>query len=115
MSEAEEIMPEIIFTANIELDIPISINGVKTDRLVMRRAKLKDIRNASKMAGKDQEEQEIRLFSILTDCAPSDLEELDYADYGKLQDAFQRLVKVRSRNRRAAVTIRSMEQHGDVG
>ncbi|MDE2389591.1 MAG: phage tail assembly protein [Betaproteobacteria bacterium] len=78
-------------TETVKLSIPIQINGVSTDRLVMRRPKLKDFRNAAKMAGKDQEEQEIRLFCILTDCAPSDLEELDFADYRKLQRAFQRL------------------------
>lgn len=93
MSQAEEKKQGITVTETIILTIPIQINGVTTDRLVMRRPKLKDIRNASKVAGKDEEEQEIRLFSSLTDCAPSDLEELDYADYGKLQAAFQRMVK----------------------
>lgn len=85
--------PDIRTNEVIKLSIPIQINGVTVDRLSMRRPKLKDFRNASKIAGKDAEEQEIRLFSILTDCAPNDLEELDYADYGKLQDTFQRLVK----------------------
>ena len=89
----EENKTGITMTETVNLSIPIQINGVTTDRLVMRRPKLKDIRNASKVAGKDEEEQEIRLFSLLTDCAPSDLEELDYADYGKLQTAFQRMVK----------------------
>jgi hypothetical protein len=89
----EENKTGITMTETVKLGIPIQINGVTTDRLVMRRPKLKDIRNASKVAGKDEEEQEIRLFSLLTDCAPSDLEELDYADYGKLQAAFQRMVK----------------------
>lgn len=93
MSEAEENKPGTPVAETVKLGIPIQINGVTTDRLVMRRPKLKDFRNASKMAGKDPEEQEIRLFCILTDCAPSDLEELDYADYGKLQNAFQHMVK----------------------
>lgn len=90
--------PDTQMSEVISLGIPIKINGVLTDRLVMRRPKLKDLRNASKTAGKDAEEQEIRLFSILTDCAPSDLEELDYADYGKLQDTFQRMVEVSIRS-----------------
>lgn len=89
--EKQEIPP---VTETIKLLFPIEINGVKTDRLVMRRPKLKDIRNASKLAGKDTEEQEIRLFCFLTDCAPNDIEELDYAEYGKLQEAFQRLAKI---------------------
>lgn len=100
MSDAEENKPDITMTETVKLSIPIQINGVTTDRLVMRRAKLKDIRNASKIAGEDLEEQEIRLFSILTDCAPSDLEELDYADYGKLQSVFQSMVKGGNRNQR---------------
>lgn len=77
----------------IKLEFPIKINGILTDQLTMRRPKLKDFRNASQLAGKDAEEQEIRLFSTLADCAINDLEELDYADYGKLQDVFRRMVK----------------------
>lgn len=93
MNNNEEKSNSVAMTETVELNIPIQINGVTTDRLVMRRPKLKDARNASKMAGNDREEEEIRLFCILIDCAPSDLEELDYADYGKLQNAFQRLSK----------------------
>lgn len=93
MTQIDNKETEIVITETISLNIPIQINGVTTDRLVMRRPKLKDVRNASKVAGKDEEEQEVRLFSLLTDCAPSDLEELDYADYGKLQATFQRMVK----------------------
>lgn len=93
MNNDQEKQKTPAMTETVNLLLPITINGVRTDRLVMRRPKLKDIRNASKVAGKDEEEQEIRLFSLLTDCAPSDLEELDYADYGKLQETFQRMVK----------------------
>lgn len=93
MSNDQEKQKTPTMTETVKLSFPVTINGVSTDRLVMRRPKLKDIRNASKVAGKDEEEQEIRLFSLLTDCAPSDLEELDYADYGKLQETFQRMVK----------------------
>lgn len=93
MSNDQEKQKTPAMTETVNLSFPITINGVSTDRLVMHRPKLKDIRNASKVAGKDEEEQEIRLFSLLTDCAPSDLEELDYADYGKLQETFQRMVK----------------------
>lgn len=98
MSDIEQSDKAVPATETIKLSFPIQINGVKTDRLVMRRAKLKDVRNASKVAGNDEEEQEIRLFSLLTDCAPSDLEELDYADYSEIQETFRRMVKRRSRN-----------------
>lgn len=93
MSDNKQPDKAVRVTETINLLFPIEINGVKTDRLVMRRPKLKDIRNASRVSGKDTEEQEIRLFSFLTDCAPNDLEELDYADYGRLQETFQRMVK----------------------
>ena len=93
MSDNEQPDKAVSATETIKLSFPIQINGVKTDRLVMRRPKLKDIRNASKVAGNNTEEQEVRLFSFLTDCAPNDLEELDYADYGRLQETFQRMVK----------------------
>lgn len=98
MSDNEQPDKTVPVTETIKLSFPIEINGVKTDRLVMRRAKLKDVRNASKVAGNDEEEQEIRLFSLLTDCAPSDLEELDYADYSEIQETFRRMVKRRSRS-----------------
>lgn len=77
----------------IKLEFPIKINGILTDQLTMRRPKLKDFRNTGQIAGKDAEEQEVRLFSTLTDCAIDDLGELDYADYGKLQDVFRGMVK----------------------
>lgn len=79
-------------SVTIELSAPIQLNGgVTVNRLHLRRPKLKDIRTA-RLAGKDEEERELRLFAILSDCAPSDLEELDFADYRKLQDTFQGMV-----------------------
>lgn len=78
-------------SVTVELSAPIPLNGVSVNRLHLRRPKLKDIR-AARMTGKDEEERELRLFAILADCAPSDLEELDFADYRKLQDTFQGMV-----------------------
>lgn len=78
-------------SVTVELSVPITLNGVTVNRLHLRRPKLKDIRTA-RVAGKDEEERELRLFAILSDCAPSDLEELDFADYRKLQDTFQGMV-----------------------
>lgn len=77
---------------SVPLSEPITINGVTVDTLVMRRPKLKDVR-AAQMVGKDEEEWELRLFAILLDCAPSELEELDFADYRKLQATFQGMVE----------------------
>ena len=78
-------------SVSIELTEPITLNGVTVNRLHLRRPKLKDIRTA-RMAGKDEEERELRLFALLSDCAPSDLEDLDFADYRKLQETFQGMV-----------------------
>lgn len=76
----------------IKLEFPIRINGVVVNQLSMRRPKLKDIRDAAKVAGKDEEERELRLFSMLTDCATTDIEELDLADYRNIQNTFQKMV-----------------------
>ena len=78
-------------SVTIELSAPIPLNGVTVNRLHLRRPKLKDIRTA-RLAGSDEEERELRLFALLSDCAPSDLEELDFADYRKLQETFQGMV-----------------------
>ncbi|MBV6447300.1 phage tail assembly protein [Nitrosomonas sp.] len=75
----------------IKLSFPIKINGVTTDQLVMRRMSTKDQRIAWKLSKGDNAEFEFILLCRLTDCAPNDLEELDFADYRKLQRAFQRL------------------------
>ncbi len=86
----------------IKLDFPIKVNGVLTDQLVMRRFTVKDWRAAGRLAGNDDEEREIRLFSMLTDCAVNDLEGLDFADYGKLQAAFQRVSSNPFKNKSSA-------------
>jgi hypothetical protein len=75
----------------IKLSFPINVNGVTTDQLVMRRMSTKDQRIAWKLSKGDNAEFEFILLCRLTDCAPNDLEELDFADYRKLQRAFQRL------------------------
>ena len=48
MNNDQEKQKTPAMTETVNLLLPITINGVRTDRLVMRRPKLKDIRNASK-------------------------------------------------------------------
>ena len=85
-SQDETLLKEII-----ELSFPIKVNGIMTDRLAMRRMLTKDQRVAMRLSKGDEAEFEIILFSRLTDCAINDLEELDFADYRKLQKAFLRI------------------------
>ena len=68
----------------ITLDHPLTIDGKQVSELSMRRPKVKDQRNAEKAAA-DDAGREIHLFSALTGVNPEDLEELDMADYVKLQ------------------------------
>lgn len=93
MNDKEENTRQSEFSLNeiIKLSFPIKVNGIVTDQLVMRRMSTKDQRIALRLSKGDQAELEFILFSRLTDCAPNDLEELDFADYRKLQRAFQRL------------------------
>jgi hypothetical protein len=72
---------------NIKLDYPLTIDGKQVSELSVRRPKVKDQRNAEK-AATDNAGQEISLFSALTGINPEDLEELDMADYTKLQQAY---------------------------
>jgi hypothetical protein len=83
--------PDIQMGEIIQLDFPIKVNGIMTDQLAMRRMLAKDQRIAMRLSKGDEAEFEIILFSRLTDCAINDLEELDFADYRKLQQAFLRI------------------------
>lgn len=71
----------------IELDYPIQKDGTKISSMEMRRPKVKDTKNADKAAS-DDAGKELQLFSYLTGQNPEDLEEMDMADYRKLQDAY---------------------------
>jgi hypothetical protein len=83
--------PDMQMNEIIKLSFPIKVNGIVTDQLVMRRMLTKDQRIAMRLSKGDEAEFEIILFSRLTDCAINDLEELDFADYRKLQGAFLRI------------------------
>jgi len=74
----------------IKLDYPITVAGAETKELNMRRPKVRDLRDAQK-AGKSatDAEVEIRLFANLCEVAPSVIEELDMADYSKVQERYQ--------------------------
>lgn len=72
----------------IALDYPIEADGVRLERLSIRRPKVRDLLTANKSGGGDEVAREIRLFANLCEVAPEVIEDLDMADYGKLQDAY---------------------------
>jgi hypothetical protein len=72
----------------IELQHPISIDGVQVKTLRLRRPKVRDMLTVETASGHDAE-KEIQLFAHLCEVNPSDLHELDMADYAKLQQVYQ--------------------------
>lgn len=86
MTEEKDIRPE----APIKLDFAIEVGGVKTDRLVMRRPKVKDQLLAKQQGGLDPQEQEIRFFANLCMVSPEEIKELDFTDYAKLQQQIEK-------------------------
>lgn len=75
---------------SIELKYPITIDGTETSVLHMRRPKVRDqlLVEKSGLAGKGNAAQEVLLIANLCEVAPGDLENLDMADYKKLQETF---------------------------
>lgn len=72
---------------DIALDYPITIDGAKVAILAMRRPKVADILAAQKLKG-DEAEREVRIMANLCDVTPADIQNLDLADYTKLQETF---------------------------
>lgn len=71
----------------IELKHPVTIAGRETKTLSMRRPKVKDQLAADKSSGSNAE-KEIRLFANLCEVEPSVIEELDLADYRRVQEVY---------------------------
>lgn len=72
----------------VKLEYPVEVGGVVTKSLSMRRPKVRDDKDARRGV-KDPADQEVRLFANLCEVAPDVIEELDLADYQRLQDAFR--------------------------
>lgn len=73
---------------DITLDYPIKINGAEVTRIRLRRPKTRDTLIARKLHG-DSAEQEIALIANLAEWTPEDVQELDVADYRKVQQALE--------------------------
>lgn len=71
----------------IALDYPVKVNGVAVDTLQMRRPKVRDMIAAEKGGGGNAE-TEVRLFANLCEVAPAVIEDVDMADYTRLQEEY---------------------------
>lgn len=69
----------------IKLDHPIDFEGAKLSEIILRRPKVADV-TAARKGNKDEAEQEVQLMAKLAGLPPSAIEELDIADYKKLQE-----------------------------
>lgn len=75
-------------TAKIELEFPITIEGVEVKHLVMRRPKVRDEVAFTKSKG-DEADKTLSLMANLCEVTPDDLMELDSSDFKKLEEQFQ--------------------------
>lgn len=69
----------------IDLQYPIDFEGGKLSKVELRRPKVSDVVKARKGL-KDEAEQEVTLISKLSGLPPAAIEDLDVADYKKLQE-----------------------------
>lgn len=72
----------------IELKYPIIIDGIKLEKLTMRRSKVRDRLAVSNMKENSDEQKEIRLFANLCEVSAKTIEELDEIDYLQVQKAY---------------------------
>jgi len=76
----------------ITLKHPVKLaSGKELTKLVLRRAKVRDLKEAQRRSDK-AEEQELALLALLCGLAPEDLEELDLSDYRALTDSFRAML-----------------------
>ena len=71
----------------IPLKHPVTHDGTTHERLQMRRAKARDSRDAWR-PNEGPAAQEIRLFASLCEVPPEVVEELDMADYLRVQEEY---------------------------
>lgn len=74
--------------ATIELKYPVTISGLETTALSMRRPKVRDMLAGDKK-GKSDAEKEIHIFANLCEVDPDVIQELDMVDYAEIQKTYQ--------------------------
>lgn len=63
--------------------------GVPIEQVHVKGVKVRDMKNAQRMAGDDQASYETALIGIACDLLPEDLDNMSMRDYGQLQARFQ--------------------------
>lgn len=82
-------------TAKIELSFPIEVSGVEVNHLIMRRPKVRDLIAAQKSGGTEAE-MGVVLVANLCELTPTDVGELDAADWDKCEVQVQAFKQARS-------------------
>jgi hypothetical protein len=72
----------------IKLTEPIKIDGILVSELTLRRPKVRD-RLAVERMGNSDAEKEVALIANLASISREAVEELDLADYSKIQEVLQ--------------------------
>ena len=72
----------------ITLNRPVTMDGTTHTTLTMRRPKVRDSRDAQRGGGTNAD-SEIRLFANLCEVTPAVIEELDMADYIRMQKVYE--------------------------
>lgn len=72
-------------STRIDLTWPVTVDGETVSSLAMRRPKVRDIL-AAERAVKSESEREVRILAALCDVPPAVIEDMDMADYLRLQE-----------------------------
>jgi hypothetical protein len=76
----------------IKLDVPIAINGVTTNTIVLREPTVGDSLDIHKLAPSDDDQREVLMLARLADISPEDLKQMGMKDFRRLQRGYLRLV-----------------------
>ncbi|MFA5632666.1 MAG: phage tail assembly protein [Porticoccaceae bacterium] len=85
---ADTVKPQTPDRIKITLDRPVDMDGAQVSVLHMRRGKVRDQIAAQRQANNDPAMTEVCMFALLCEIAPSNLEDMDLADYEKLRETF---------------------------
>ncbi|MFP3024388.1 MAG: phage tail assembly protein [Wolbachia sp.] len=72
----------------VKLDNPITVDGISISELTIRRPKVRDYLAIERLSGSDLS-KEVTLTANLTSVAKEAIEELDIADYVKVQEVLK--------------------------
>lgn len=75
----------------VTLSHPSELNGVTVDKLALRSPTVRDVREANREVGGDDEQRELVLFAALSGVPVVELEGLKMVDFNRLQAGYFRL------------------------